>query len=170
MSIPTFPRFSAIGRFRAAMARHGSDLRRWPAGDRARADALLGSSPEASELLDEAWRLDDALRSAGSVQDRRLWGPGEQDAALARLRAGVAARIAPVPLRSPAPSWRVALLQPAFAISGNTSVSLGWRVAMSGGLAVMAGLWLGWVESAVVAKPAGLLTVLQSAPFHSLGW
>ena len=82
-----------LRRFRTMADSYGADLLRWPDGARAEAQALLKASPAARALLDEARTLDDAIEAAGASEDAVLWEPDGQDAALARLRSGVEARI-----------------------------------------------------------------------------
>ena len=88
-----------LGRFRSMTESYGADLERWPQQARADARALLSVSEEARGLLEEARALDNLIETTRAQEDGLLWQPGEQDAALERLRAGVASRIAALPLR-----------------------------------------------------------------------
>ena len=84
-----------LRRFRTMADSYGADLLRWPDGARAEAQALLNASPAARALLDEARTLDHAIEAAGASEDAVLWELlTGQDAAMARLRSGVEARIA----------------------------------------------------------------------------
>jgi hypothetical protein len=107
-------------RFAKLLDRHGPALARWPAAEAAAAAALLASSAEARASLAAAVRLDTRLR-----QDL----PQPDAAAVTRLQAAVARRIARAPL--PAPPGPLAWLRPA--------APAGW-----GALAAMAtcALWL----------------------------
>jgi hypothetical protein len=111
-------------RFATLLERHGPTPARWPAADRAAAEALLAGSAEARALLAAAAALDMRLRQALPQPDA---------AAITRLQEGVARRIARAPLPAP-PGWRqwlLAALRPA--------VPAGW-----GALAALAtcALWL----------------------------
>ena len=83
-----------LGRFRSMTESYGADLARWPQEARADARALLSVSAEARALLEEARALDELIGTTQQREDGLLWQPGEQEAALGRVRAGVAARIA----------------------------------------------------------------------------
>ena len=83
-----------LKRFAALAESYGGDLRRWPDDVRGGAQALLNASPQAHGILADAQKLDSAIEAAGLREDRRLLPPHEQEAALARLRGGVTARIA----------------------------------------------------------------------------
>jgi hypothetical protein len=76
-------------RFARRLETAGPDLALWPAAERAAAEALLAVSPEARA------RHADALRLARAVEAAL---PHPDPAAVARLRASVAARIAREPL------------------------------------------------------------------------
>ncbi|SDB43843.1 hypothetical protein [Belnapia rosea] len=110
--------------FARALDRHGPVMAGWPETERAAAATLLAGSAEARGLLQAALALDARLR-------RDL--PQPDAAAVARLQAGIARRIARAPLPSPpGPLPRLlALLRPA--------APAGW-----GALATMAtcALWL----------------------------
>jgi len=79
-------------RFARRLETDGPDLATWPATERAAAEALLATSPEARRRLDAAMRLARAVEAAL---------PRPDPAATARLRAAVAARIAREPLPAP---------------------------------------------------------------------
>lgn len=148
-----------LRRFTALAESYGAELLRWPPEARGEAAALLRSSAAARAILDEARVLDEAIAAAGRREDAALWRPGEQDAALARLRSGVAARIAASPRRRP--TGRLAGWAPSSAV-------LGWiGMAAGGGLVVAAGLFIGAL-SATAPTPDSVLTILQPAPIHIL--
>lgn len=88
-----------LGRFRSMTESYGADPDRWPEQARADARALLSVSAEARAMLEDVRALDDLIETTHAQEDGLLWKPGEQDAALERLRAGVAARIATLPVR-----------------------------------------------------------------------
>ncbi|HEY6453006.1 MAG TPA: hypothetical protein VIX87_10455 [Steroidobacteraceae bacterium] len=155
--------------FRKLLDSYGAEPQRWPEKQRAGAQALLSSSPEARRLLEEARRLDHAIRSASSRQDETLWRGGEQQAALARVRAGIWARL---PLRTPRRSLtsRHALWSflPVYGVAGSSS--LGWVGPLAVSSAAIAlGLWIGWMQTQPLAS-VDLFTLLQSAPIHGLAW
>ena len=137
-------------RFARMLDRRGPVLARWPAAERAAAAALLAASAEARALLHAAAALDARLR-------RDL--PGPDPAAVARLRDGVARRIARSPLPAP-PGWRrrlAAVLRPA--------MPAGW-----GALAAMAtcALWLSLAPPPLDAGRAvqdDPLSPMQTLPF-----
>ncbi|MGE5517204.1 MAG: hypothetical protein ACM31D_15475 [Bacteroidota bacterium] len=71
--------------FRELLDRFGGELSRWPARERATADALLEHSPEARSLLAEAARLDAALaatpKAPAGLADRIVAAALAQDRA-----------------------------------------------------------------------------------------
>ena len=149
-----------LRRFEALVDTYGADPHRWPQELRVDAQALLSASPEARALLTEARALDDVIDAAGSCADGSRWQPGEQELALARLRAGVAARIA-----ASAPS------QPARHRFAWWSAAAGRRVASrrlrllglatGGAFAIIVGLAIGSLyESANAPVPQGVLVSL----------
>jgi len=83
-----------LKRFEALTDSYGAEPERWPDDVRADAEALLRVSPEAQQLLAEARELDEGIDAARKRADAASWTPSEEAAALARLRAGVAARLA----------------------------------------------------------------------------
>src|SRR5580692_7935829 len=93
-----------LSRFTALVDSYGAELNRWPEAVRAEAQALAESSPQARALLAAARVLDATIATARASHDASLWPPGDQAAALARLRSGVAARIASS--ANPGPGWR----------------------------------------------------------------
>jgi hypothetical protein len=146
-----------LRRFTALAAAYGADLRRWPDAVRGRAEALLASSPEARAALEEARTLDRQIAAA------RKPLPEGQDAALARLRAGVAARIAAPPPRPPVALWtgRASAARDAL-----RSWQPRWTgVLAGGGIAIIAGLAIGALYPAE-PEGEGLMTVLQPAPIQ----
>jgi hypothetical protein len=148
-----------LGRFRALAESYGAALPRWPAELRGEAEALLRASAAARALLAEARTVDETIAAAGRREDAALWPPGAREAALARLRSGVAARIGPSPPRWP--MGRLAGWAP-------SSAALGWvGLAAGGGLAVAAGLVIGAMSAAGPA-PDAVLAILQASPIHVL--
>ena len=83
-----------LKRFRTLIDSYGAAPERWPDSMRAEAEVLLRVSPEAQQLLAEARELDEAIGAASEREKAVSWPPGEEAAALARLRSGVAARLA----------------------------------------------------------------------------
>ena len=153
-----------LKRFKTMTDSYGADLLRWPEQERAAAQTFLEGSTEARALLADARMLDEALARARQSAAHRL--NRHEDAALARLRSGVAARIAAAGGRS-----RVSLLERALSITtrGALSTPSGWAgLATAGGLAVVAGLVIGSLYTPPGASDA-LLTLLQPAPIDNLG-
>jgi hypothetical protein len=154
-----------LSRFRTLADSFGADLQRWPADLRNAAKSLVDASPEARAVLDAARRLDHAIAAASAQEDAGLWPPGEADAALARLRAGVAARLASSQSRRPAA--RLAELSP-----GRARWALFFHFrwlgfATGGGFAIVAGLFVGSMYASAPASE-DMLSVLQPAPIHIL--
>ncbi|WP_020176486.1 hypothetical protein [Methyloferula stellata] len=154
-----------LKQFTAMLDSYGADPQRWPENLRAEAEALLDRSEQARRSLADALALDDAMRSASAREEAKLWQPGDQDAALARLRSGVAARIASTSYQRPNRSLAWTLfggMQSVF------SPRLAWvGVGASGGIAVVAGLLIGAAYSAPSASD-NLMTMLQPDPIQIL--
>jgi hypothetical protein len=74
-----------LERLREALDRHGGDLARWPADDRAHAESLTTSNASARELLEQAQRVDTLLLAMPA----------------ARASADLRRRVAEIPLRHP---------------------------------------------------------------------
>jgi hypothetical protein len=154
-----------LRRFAALAESFGADLQHWPAEVQGDARRLLTTSAEARTVLDAAQRLDAAIGAARRREEAILWPPGELDAALARLRSGVAARIMPAGPRSR--SGRLWLEWARLGLPGDTlRPNLGWLgFATSGGVAIVAGLLVGSL-SLSPPKPDSLFAMLQAAPIH----
>lgn len=156
-------------RFKRLASSYGAELDRWPDTERAMARTLVATMPESLRFLEESRALEEALRSAKIAQDSKLWALGEQDAALIRLRAGVAGHISsthgerrrlPLATDTLQTTWVPAM-----------GPVLYWQVGTvtSGGLAVMMGLWMGWML-ATPSAPASILATLMTAPIQGLIW
>ena len=142
-----------LERFRSMTESYGADPDRWPEQARADARALLSASEEARTMLDEARVLDALIETTRAREDGLLWKPGEQHAALERLRSGVAARIA-------APSvWPRALDN----FRGEaTPVRLRWLgLATCGACAIICGLLIGGRYEPVPTSSGGLSQLLR---------
>jgi hypothetical protein len=149
-------------RFKALTDSYGADVQRWPVDERTAAEACLENSAEARALLADARMLDEALAAASAAHQRNY----QQDAALARLRLSVAARIASASDRE-----RGSLIEWALSATmrGALRAHSGWGgIATAGGLAVLAGLIIGAIYASPAA-PDNLLTLLQPAPIDNLG-
>lgn len=146
-----------LRRFRTIADSYGADLKRWPKEAQADAQSLLEASPQARDILKRARKIDDAIEASARHEDAMLWRPGEQDAALARLRTAVAARTAAQATHRPMvwTEWAFRLFA-------------GWvPVTLSGGVAIMAGLFIGTMYDSTPASDS-LLTMLQVVPLHIL--
>jgi hypothetical protein len=144
-----------LGRFRSMTGSYGADLARWPEQARADARALLSVSAEARTLLEEARALDDLIGTTQQQEDGLLWEPGEQEAALERVRAGVAARITALPVR-PRATWI-------------TPLRLRWAGLVAGGAgAVIVGLMVGGRYEPAPAGPGVLNQMLRPAVLEFL--
>lgn len=155
-----------LRRFRAMVDSYGADSRHWPEAVRDEALTLLGVSAQARAILNEARTLDAAIAAASAHETARLWQPGEQDAALARLQSGVAVRIAATSEGRPAKrpfGWLLPQLG-----FGASSLSLRWAgMATASGFVITAGLLLGAMYTATPA-PDTVLTLLQPETIHLL--
>ncbi|HTU54163.1 MAG TPA: hypothetical protein VMF62_09350 [Acetobacteraceae bacterium] len=107
----------------------------------------------------ECYGEDLRRRPAESPADAMLCLPGGEDAALARLRARVAARIAAPPER------RFGALKAAIPRPLPSLPPFGLGLAAGGGLAIMAGLLIGALYTAAPSSDS-LLALLQPAPIH----
>ena len=153
-----------LSRFAALADSYGGDIGRWPEIFRDEARALAAASAQARARLAEAARLDAALM-AGSRRDlETLLPPAAQDAAVERLRRGVAGRIAAPPL-SPAPraAWRSWLADRLPVLPRLADLAKLAGLATAGGAVVMAGLLVG---ALTVAQPDGdaLVSLMQPTP------
>ncbi len=144
-------------RFRDLAACYGADLSRWPAADRGPAEALLAGSPEARLVLREQQDLDAVIARAFDAQDAELIARTAHEdthAALTRLRAGVAGRIAGQDgTRRSARGWwrfmpRWPMAHPTWALTADGLVVFRRAgVVLGCAFVVTGGLWLGWVQS-----------------------
>jgi hypothetical protein len=82
----------SLHRFARLLEGRGADLARWPAAERAAAEALLAGSAPARRLLAEARALDALLRDGLPSPDADAAG---------RVRAAVARRVARLPRPAP---------------------------------------------------------------------
>lgn len=150
-----------LKRFAELADSYGADLDRWPDDVRRDAEALAKESAEARAILDDARSVDEAIAYVRSHDDAVFWPAGESEAALARLRAGVAGRIAASPRRK-ALRW-FAVMTPA------SDLPFRWLgFATSGAVAVVAGLLLGTMYTAAPASDDVLALLLQPAPIQIL--
>jgi len=153
-----------LKRFGTLAASYGGDLQRWPLELREEAQALLNVSAAARAILDDARMLDDDIAAARDFEATRS-RPDEQGAALARLRASVAARIAaPIDVRRPGRRpWSsvaegfVRLRSVPFPVMGAAGAS-----------AILAGLLVGAISVSEPATDSVLAALLQPAPIHRL--
>ena len=153
-----------LGRFRSMTESYGSDLARWPEQARADARELLSVSAEARAMLEEARALDDLIETTHAREDGLLWKPGEQDAALERLRAGVAARIAASPARPRATDRLREWFRGEAA-----ALRLRWLgLATGGACAVICGLLIGGHYEATPTSPGVLNQMLRPAVLEIL--
>ena len=146
-----------IERFTALVRSYGANSDLWPVEERGDALALLEISKAARAVLAEERLLDDALAGALKHQESPRMSPVEHDAALARLRTNVAARIARA---SAEPSG---LRGRFFAHVRGLWPDLNWLGLSSGsGIAVAAGLFIG-MHFPTFPTSADLLSSLQVA-------
>jgi hypothetical protein len=154
-----------LKRFRVLADSYGADLQRWPEEMLGPARAFLIASPEARAILDVAHELDDAIEAASARESAVRWPPGEQEAALARLRAGVASRIVSTTARPP-PYLRLLSWGGG---AGAASLRLR-RVGLATGcaFAIIAGLLIGSMTRSAPAPEGALTMLLQPASIEIL--
>jgi hypothetical protein len=152
-----------LDQFKVLVDSYGGRIERWPTLTRQDALDLLTHSAAARAALEDAQDLDDAIARAGEAQDSRNWPPGEAGAALARLRARVAARIAaPDPALN---SWRTKPRSP-LANLLMRPLQPGWGGLLTGGvLAVAAGLVVGLLYTST-PPPGNVLLLLEPTPLQ----
>jgi hypothetical protein len=115
-------------------------------------------------MLEEADALDDLIETTHAREESLLWKPGEQDAALERLRSGVAARIAALPVRPHATNrwgeWFRGEVAP---------VRLRWLgLATGGACAIICGLLIGGRYESAPTAPGVLNQMLRPAVLEIL--
>ena len=153
-----------LGRFRSMTESYGADPDRWPEQARADARALLSVSAEARAMLEEGRALDDLIETTHAREDGLLWQPGEQDAALERLRAGVAARIGALPVRPRATDRLRAWFRGEAA-----PVRLRWLgLATGGACAIICGLLIGGQYESAPTSAGVLNQMLRPAVLEIL--
>ncbi|HUC18499.1 MAG TPA: hypothetical protein VMA37_12530 [Acetobacteraceae bacterium] len=149
-------------RFKALTESYGAELQRWPEEVRGEARVLVNTSARARRILAEARALDEALEATRIREDEKLWPPGERNAALARVRAGVASRLSSAPLRGRRFFGHELPRGSGWAIIG----SLGWVGLLAGSfVAIAAGLMIGSFYAPSQA-PIDVLAMLQPAPIN----
>ncbi|MFZ0550631.1 MAG: hypothetical protein WAU49_15825 [Steroidobacteraceae bacterium] len=138
---------------------YGADLRRWPQRLHPRARTLLESSAQAREIMAGASEIDQAIGAAAIARSEDLWSRDRPEAALARLRNGVAARIG----RATSVADE-ALIRAARGGPGRVR----WiSLATAASVAILAGVVLGIVYSPA-ASHQDLLALLQPGPIQLL--
>lgn len=152
-----------LKRFRTLAASYGGDLQRWPEEMRPRARALLDTSAEARQIIERARELDEAIAAAEAAHSERLWSGDRADAALVRLRNGVAARIdATISATATARRGVPLPLTPLGAPRRVRWISL----ATAASIAILAGLVLGIRYSPVAPQQDDLSALLQPSPIQ----
>jgi hypothetical protein len=155
-----------LRRFRALADSYGGDLQRWPQEERDAAQALLNISPQAHALLDEARALDHVIAEAGRRSNAMAQRIGEDDgAAMARLRSGVAARIA-ISVQEQHPARRHFVRASSGRMNGVTATHFTWiGLTAASSLVVTAGFLIGALYAPEPPSDA-VLGMLQ--PIHIL--
>lgn len=146
-----------LKRFRALARSYGAELQRWPPEERGAARELLDSSEEARALLEQERSLDEIIGAAAA---------SEQDAALARLRSAVAARIASSEAQAKPAGWLGWLFGSASGVAPVRMRRLG--LATSAAFAVIAGLLVGGLYGPAPAPVGALSALLQPATLELL--
>ena len=156
-----------LSRFAALADSYGGDIGRWPEDAQNEAKALAAASAQARARLAEAACLDAALMAGSRRELETLVPPGAEDAAVERLRRGVAGRIAAPSLEAaPRLAWLARLARLAGrlpALPRLTDLANLAGLATAGGVVVMAGLLVG---ALTVAQPDGdaLVSLMQPTP------
>ena len=152
-------------RFKALLASYGTEPSLWPEAERASAQALLASSAEGRALAEAEGTVDLALHAAARRTAYRPPPDEGEEAALARLRAGVAARITPstTPVR---PSWIPTPLRlvPSSAVLSGRHFAFGALASVS----ILSGLSIGMLEAVPLTGAPGIVVLLQAAPIAGL--
>lgn len=144
-----------LERLRTLADSYGADLQRWPEQLRPQARALLESSAEARDIIATARELDDAIVAASAARSDSIWSADRPEAALARLRNDVAARIRPA-----AAAGAIGLRK--------VPRRVGWlSLATAASLAIVAGVALGSRYSPATPQQ-DVLALLQPAPVQLL--
>ena len=152
-------------RFRALLASYGAEPGLWPDAERPAAEALLASSAEARALAEAERTIDLVLHAAARRTETKPPPDEGEDAALARLRSGIAARI--TPLAAPARPSRVGIplrLAAGGAVLSGRHLAFGALASIS----VLAGLSIGALEAVPQAGAPGIAVLLQAAPVAGL--
>jgi len=155
-----------LKRFRALAQSYGADLQRWPQEERGAAEELSGSSEEAHTLLVQERALDEAIAAATAPQDAQHGPQSERDAALVRLRAKVAARLA-VGKAQAKPVGRLSWLLGTASHSSPVRVRR-FGLATGGVFAIIAGLLIGGLSGPAPAPVGALSALLQPATLDIL--
>lgn len=184
-----------LKRFKALTDSYGADPERWPEAMRLDAEALLRASAEARRVLAQARALDEAIDASSTREEALRWPPGQDEAALARLRARVAARLADsshaapsgrkaatgratpaaVSVRSPAapaiappPPWFRWLRSHVSPVAQWPTSARVAGMAAAGGLIVAVGLLLGSMDVMSSTAQIDVLAMLQPNPLPFL--
>lgn len=148
-------------RFKALADSYGADLQRWPERVRPKARALLDSSPDAQQIIARARELDEAITAAAVARSESLWSGDRPEAALVRLRNGVATQIAPANSAMTPGRTSIRTVR-------TTPRRLGWiSLATVASVAIVAGVALGILYSPG-ASNQDLLALLQPSPIQLL--
>jgi hypothetical protein len=157
----------SLKRFKMMTESYGADLQRWPKEMRGDSEALLNVSAQARLLHAEAQTLDALIMAAGAQEQAMLWPPGEQASALARLRAGVAVRLAS-PTGRQSTDWFLRWIPSEKVHRGMIPMNRSWLgLTLGSGFAIVAGLLIGSL-SAVAPPQHNVLAMLQTAPLAIL--
>jgi len=169
-----------LKRFKALTDSYGADPRRWPEAVRGDAEVLLRLSPEARRMLASARELDEAINATEDTLP-----PSEENAAMLRLRAGVAARLveaashetvgreaaSTAPMRSTARRGNIAARRRLGWLRSGMLPFTQWPtfvrvagMAAAGGLIVAAGLLLGSMDATGPTAQVDVLAMLQPSP------
>ena len=152
-----------LKRFRTLADSYGADFQRWPERLRPEARRFLESSAEAHEILARAGELDRAIVAAGVARRDSVWSGGS-DAALVRLRNGVAARI-----RLTDPGAAITAQVISAPVVRNAPQRIGWfSLATAASVAILAGVMLG-IRYSPAPPQQDVLALLQPAPVQLLG-
>jgi len=151
-----------LTRFRSLAASYGSDLSRWPEEERGEAEILLQASDQARLYIEDARTLDELI-SQYQQPDSATDEVNRRATDLAKLRAAVAVRISHPRhgVQHRGDGGPAALF--GFLRKSNPHFLGAIGLAAGGGLAIAAGLLIGWIYTSQ-PRSGDLLSALEGAP------
>jgi hypothetical protein len=140
---------------------YGADPLRWPEVHRSRAEELLRISEPARAHLEAARSLDASIRDAVRMADSQLWAPGDQAAALARVRSLVGSVISVQNHKLKGAAYRPLFLS-AGCLAALTLRTRAIGLAFGCSLAIAVGFFVG-SDYVAVSTPHNVVAIFQPA-------